>query len=187
MLQRINVMNTKWLILLFLIGGSASLLCQVEPAAHSRSEVGAFASFGGLRTHEIAFTYNALGVDGGFFIQKSPLIGIEIRGGSYPFYARFPQAPITGGYRAAIQVTRFGDSEVFGYFGGGLSHSQNAGSHYVTTAAQWAPCWQASQGVNVPAGRHFQWKAYEVAWTETYSSIGNVHGYSLTTGVTYKF
>jgi hypothetical protein len=187
MLQSIKAMKSKCLVLLLLIGGCSPLLSQVAPAAYSRSEAGAFVSFGGLRTHVIAFTYNALGVDGGLFTQKSPLIGVEVRGGSFPFYARYSQSPFTGGYRAAMHLSRFHDTELFGYFGGGMSLAQDAGPHYVATSAQWSPCWQASQGANIPVKGHLQWKAYEGTWTETYTSLRSLRGLSLTTGITYSF
>lgn len=172
-----------YLPLLALCGGSLAL-GQVVPAAETGSGLNAFVSFGGLKTHVINFTYNALGVDGGLYIQRSPLLGVEVRAASYPMYARYSQMPVTGGYRAEMRVRR--KFLVSGYGGAGMSLAQDAGPHYVATAAQWAPCWQASQATAIDMGR-FKWKVYEATFTDTYTPLRSLPGLSLTTGVIYSF
>lgn len=158
---------------------------QVAPAAETGSQLGGFVAFGAQKTHVNAFTFNSLGMEGGIFLQKSPFLGIEVKGDVFPYYARFKQAPFTAGYRVAGHLSRFRGMEVFGYFGGGMARSQNAGVYYETLDAQWSPCWQASQGVNIPIRSHWKWKAYEASYTETYDTLRSLPAFTLTTGVTY--
>jgi hypothetical protein len=165
--------------------GSCSLAWgQVAPAATSGSGLNAFVSFGGQRTHVIDFTYNALGVAGGLFLQRSPLFGIEVRAATFPIHARYAQAPITAGYRLEGRVKR--RFLVSGYVGGGMSKAQDAGPHYVPLAAQWVPCWQASQATALDTGR-LKWQVYEVTFTDAYTPLRSLPGYSVTTGVVYSF
>lgn len=159
---------------------------QVQPAATSSSGLNVFVSFGGLRTHVINYTYNALGIEGGFYVQRSPRFGFEVRGGSFPMYARYSQSPVTGGYRTQFSGPRWHSWMFSGYFGGGMSLSQDAGAHYVAKAAQWSPCWQASQGLTINMGP-FKWSPYEATWTQTYTPLRTLTGYSLNTGVVYTF
>jgi len=163
---------------------SASLsFGQVAPAAASGAGLNVFASFGGQKTHVNQFTFNSLGFDGGFYIQPRPLLGIEARASKFSLYARFPQAPITAGYRAEIRRRR---TLLFsGYFGGGMSLSQDAGPHYVTLPAEWAPCWQVSQSTAIDMGR-WKWKAYEATFTDTYATQRSIPAFTLTTGIVYS-
>lgn len=160
-------------------------MAQVPSSAESRSEVGGFVAFGAQKTHVNAFIFNSLGMEGGIFLQKSRFFGFELKGDVFPFYARFKQAPFTAGYRVAGRLSRFHDTEVFGYFGGGMARSQNAGGYYETLNAEWSPCWQGSQGVNIPIGNHWAWKAYEASYTETYDTLRNLQAFTVTTGVTF--
>ena len=168
---------------LFAFGGCSIALGQVAPAAVSGSALNAFVSFGGQKTHVINYTYNALGVDGGLYVQRSPFFGIEVRAASYPLFARYSQSPITAGYR--FELPARGLFAMAGYVGGGMSKAQDAGPHYVPTPAQWSPCWQASQGMAVNIGM-WKWKVLEATFTDTYTSRRSLPAFSLTTGVVYS-
>ncbi|MGO8759498.1 MAG: hypothetical protein ACLQG3_15365 [Terracidiphilus sp.] len=159
---------------------------QVQPAAIKSSGLNVFASFGGYRTHVINDTYNALGIDGGFYVQRSARLGFEVRGGSFSMYARYSQSPVTAGYRTQIPGPRWHSWLFSGYFGGGMSLSQDAGPHYVPKPAQWSPCWQASQGLTIDMGP-WKWSPYEATWTSTYTPLRTLSAYSLKTGVVYTF
>jgi hypothetical protein len=168
---------------LLAIGGSSLALGQVAPAAVSGSGLNAFVSFGAQKTHVIKFTYNALGVDGGLFIQPSRLLGVEVRAATYGMFARYPQTPFTAGYRMEVPFRRAFLSSA--YAGAGMSYAVDAGPHYVALPAQWAPCWQASESVAIDTGR-FRWKLLEATFTDTYTPLRSLPALSLTTGVVYS-
>ena len=129
MRQQSIVKKLVLLVPLFVLGGSTLVMGQVQAAATSSSGLNFFASFGGLRTHVINYTYNALGVNGGIYAQRSPRFGVEVRGGTYPMYARYSQSPITAGYRTEFAGPRWHTWLFSGYFGGGMSLAQDAGPH----------------------------------------------------------
>jgi hypothetical protein len=157
---------------------------QSLPTAEARASSGAFVGFGGMKTHIEDFNYNALGVNAGLFIQPHRFFGAEVRGGTYPLYARFDQAPVSAGLLVSPRWIRPGRLQPYAYFGGGMSKSQNAGPHYVATPARWSPCWQASEGLDIPFGR-FRFKVYEATWTETYSPVRDLGSFSLSSGLVY--
>lgn len=163
------------------------LFSQVAPSAISGPAAGAFVSFGGQGTHMIADNFNSLGVDGGFYIQHSTFIGFEARFADYSMFARYSQAPFTAGYRVGLRKPPSHRFQPFAYAGAGMSHSVNATAHYVALPASWQPCAQVSQGLNIPMRRHWQWKAYEGTWTETFGSERNLRSLTLTTGIVYTF
>ncbi len=168
---------------LLVVGGSALALGQVGPAATSGSGLNAFVSFGGQKTHVINFTYNALGVDGGVFIQRFPLLGVEVRAATYPMFARYPQTPFTGGYRLEVPFRRMFVTSA--YVGVGMSYAVDAGPHYVPLPAQWSPCWQVSQSLAIDTGR-LRWKLAEATFTDTRTPLRSLPAFSLTTGVVYS-
>jgi hypothetical protein len=173
-----------WLALAF-AGTSASLSWgQALPTASSRFNSGVYASFGGMKTHVEDFTFNALGFDAGLYVQPFSFWGGEVRGGSYPMYARFSQSPLTGGIHLGLLRSRPGWPQISGYVGGGMSKAQDAGPHYVATPAKWSPCWQASQEVDIPLG-HLKWKLYEATFTQTYTPLRTLESLSVTTGFVY--
>jgi len=172
-----------WLPLMA-FGGCTMALGQVGPAAVSGSALNAFVSFGGQKTHVINFTYNALGMDGGVYVQRAPFLGVEVRAASYPMFARYSQSPITAGYRFEIPSRSL--FVTAGYVGGGMSKAQDAGPHYVPTPAEWDPCWQASQSMAINMGL-WKWKVLEATFTDTYTSRRSLPAFSLTTGVVYTF
>lgn len=139
---------------------------------------------GGMKTHVEAYNFNALGAGASLFFQSSPLLGLEVRGGVYPVAARFTQAPVTAGFRFGSRPTRANHVGIFAYVGGGMSKSQDAGLHYLATPAMWSPCWQASQGIDLPIGR-VKWRFYEVTWTQTYTPLRVLHGLSLASGISF--
>lgn len=171
---------------LLALSGASCVLGQVSAPSSSGSGIGTFVSFGGLRTHVVDYTYNALGIDGGVYVQPSPRFGLEARVASFPLYARYPQMPITGGYRMDIWQPRGHDWQFSGYLGGGYSRSTDAGAHYHPLPAQWSPCWQASTALTVRIGI-LRWKPYEASYYETLTPLRALTGYSLTTGFNYTF
>lgn len=186
-MKRGLIMKSKvfFLLSLFLLVSAMAAVAQVGPAATSGARIGTFISFGGQRTHVIDYTYNALGVEGGVFVQRSPLIGVEIRASAYPFYARYPQMPLTAGWRFEAVQPGIPNMRISGYFGAGMSRATDAGPHYVPLPAEWAPCWQTSESITFGHGS-FIWKPVEATYTQTYTSQRSLRGLSLTTGVTYK-
>jgi hypothetical protein len=186
MLGQLKIARLIWMPVLLAVGGSSLLHSQVAAPAYSAPNFGVFASFGGLKTHVINYTYNALGVEGGVFLQRAPLFGFEARGATYPMYARYSQSPITGGYRLDLHAHRLNDLQLNAYFGGGMSRAQSALVHYQATPAAWSPCWQASQSMTISMG-HLSWKPYDATFTQTFTSQRTLEGFSLTTGLVYSF
>ncbi len=184
MVQHASLKRTICLLSMFVFGSISMALGQVAPAAVSGPALNAYVSFGGEKIHVINYTYNALGVDGGLYLQHSPLLGVEVRAATYPFFARYSQSPITGGYR--VELRKRNQFLISGYAGGGMSLAQDAGPHYVATAAQWAPCWQVSQGIAIDMGP-WKFKTYEATFTDTYTSLRSLPAFSLTTGIVYTF
>lgn len=188
-MKRVLTMNPKvsFLLPLLLFVGASTAIAQVGPAATGGgSRMGTFVSFGGLRTHVINYTYNALGIEGGAFLQGSPLVGIEVRAGSYPLYARYSQTPITAGWRVEAFQPGIPAMRISAYIGGGMSRAQDAGPHYVPLPAEWSPCWQASQSITFGRGS-LSLKPVEATFTRTYTPQRTLQGFSLTTGLTYRF
>jgi len=187
MLRQLKIARFIWMPVLLVASGSALVHGQVAAPAYSGPQFGAFASFGGLKTHVINYTYNALGVEGGIFEQRSPLFGIEARAATYPMYARYSQSPFTAGYRLDLHAHRLNDLQVDAYFGGGVSRAQSALSRYQATPVAWArPCWQASQSITLMMG-HLSWKPYDATFTQTFTKERTLEGFSLTTGLAYNF
>lgn len=174
------------LLSMLLFVGASAVFAQVGPAARSGARIGTFVSFGGQKTHVINYTYNSLGVDGGVFIQRSPLIGIEFRAASYPLYARYPQMPVTGGWRFEAVQPGIPSMRVSGYFGAGMSRATDAGAHYVALPAEWAPCWQTSESITFGQGS-LSWRPVEATYTQTFTSQRTLSAVSVTTGITYRF
>lgn len=184
MFQQFVAKRLMILLPLLALGGGSVVQAQVLPAAVSNNGLSAFVSFGGEKTHVIKYTYNALGIDGGLFLQRSPVVGFEVRGGSFPMYARYSQSPVTGGYRVELSQPRLRGFFMSAYVGGGMSLAQDAGPHYVPTPAQWSPCWQVSQSTTIAMGP-VRWKPYEATFTDTYTSLRSLPQFTLTTGIIY--
>jgi hypothetical protein len=170
---------------LLLCGGGSLAMGQVAPAASAGSGFSAFASFGGQKTHVIDFNFNSLGFDGGLYIQPRPLLGIEARAARFSMYARYPQMPVTAGYRAEFR--KWNKYYFAGYAGAGMSLAKDAGPHYVSVPEEWSPCWQASQSTAIDLGGKFKWKVYEATFTDTYTTRRSLPAFTLTTGVVYTF
>lgn len=159
---------------------------QALATAEARTTSGMYVGFGGMKTHVEDFTFNALGVDAGLYIQPFAVLGAEVKGGTYPLYARFTQTPVTAGVHLGPRSVPPHHLQMFAYFGGGMSKAQNAGPYYLATPAKWSPCWQASEGLDIPLGR-FKFQVYEATWTETYSPLRSLGSFSLNTGFVYTF
>lgn len=181
-------MNTKINVflssLLLVIGPTA--IAQVRPAATGSARIGTFISFGGLRTHVIDYTYNALGVEGGAFVQRSPLVGVELRVASYPLYARYSQTPLTAGWRVEVVQPGIPGMRFSSYIGGGMSRAQDAGAHYAALPPEWFPCWQGSESASIGKGA-LSLRPVEATFTRTYTNQRTLQGFSLTTGLSYRF
>jgi hypothetical protein len=172
---------------LLLLAGASTAIAQVGPSGTGGGHrIGAFASFGGLRTHVINYTYNALGIEGGAFVQRSPLVGVEVRAASYPLFAHYSQNPITAGWRVEAFQPGISGMRISSYIGAGMSRSQDAGAHYIPLPADWYPCWQASESVTLGKGS-LNLRPVEATFTRTYTPQRTLQGFSLTTGLTYRF
>jgi hypothetical protein len=177
----------KIMLLLVLLGCFSAVNAQVGPSATGGdNRMGTFVSFGGLRTDVINYTFNALGIEGGAFIQKTSLLGMEVRAASYPLYARFLQAPITAGWRVEVHQPVIPGMRLSSYIGGGMSRAQDAGPHYVALPAEWSPCWQVSGSVTLGSGA-LNLRPVEATFTQTYTTQRTLQGISLMTGLTYRF
>jgi hypothetical protein len=177
--------------LLFWLAGLAGLQAcraygQALPAGEVRANYGIFLTANGANTQLPNFADNAMGFNAGLFLQRSPLFGVEARGGAYPISATFGQAPVTAGLRFAPSQTRAIQALPFAYFGGGFSKSQYAKVNGKPSAALWAPCWQSSGGMDI-VFRKFSWRVYELSWTETYTLRQNLRTLGLSTGLVYSF
>jgi hypothetical protein len=175
-----------------LIGIHASVVWgQALPTATTRLDAGFIATVGGMNTQLPYYADNALGYNFGLYLQPFSLLGVEGRGGFYPISARFEQAPVTAGLRLERREPFLGRLQPFAYFGGGFSKAQDSSSGYKPLAAIWSPCWQGSEGLEVPFGR-IKWRVYEATWTETYTVRRDVpqrdlRSLSVSTGFVYAF
>jgi hypothetical protein len=144
-----------------LVGLQASaVLGQALPTASTRLIAGFAVTAGGMNTQLPYYADNALGYNVGLYLQPYSLLGVEVRGGFYPISARFEQVPVTAGLRFEQRESRTRWPMPFAYFGGGFSKAQDSSTGYKPLPAIWSPCWQASQGVDIPLGR-IKWRVYE--------------------------
>jgi hypothetical protein len=173
-------------LLLVLLGGSVTVrgYAQALPTGETKRPLDGFVTFGGMKTRVNGYFFNALGVSGGISAPISPLISLQVRGGSYGIKARYSQAPFTAGIAVASRSQTH--LRVFGYVGAGMSRAQDAGPHYVATHPAWSLCWQASQGLDIPVGR-WRWRFYEATWTETYTPVRSLESLSVSSGLVYRF
>jgi hypothetical protein len=174
-----------WIFLAFLSVSAQRSWSQIDYAVTLPPTLGIFATAGGGNTQLPYYADNALGFNFGVFLQPSAMLGAEIRGGTYPVKAQFTQSPITAGLRIA-RVSSDATWLPFAYFGGGFSRSQDSGVTFLPMPATWAPCWEASVGVDLPLGR-FSWRAAEVSWVETYAPRQTLRTPYLSTGIAYRF
>jgi hypothetical protein len=174
------------------VGKHASVVWgQALPTATTRFSSGITATGGGMNSQLPYYADNALGYNLGLFLQPFSILGIEARGGLYPVSARFEQAPVTAGLLLERRQPYRGRPQLFAYFGGGFSKAQDSSTGYKPMPAIWSPCWQASEGIDVPLGK-FKWRVYEATWTETYAyrreiPRREIRSLSLSTGIFYRF
>lgn len=145
-----------------------------------------FATVGTGNTQFPYYADNALGFNLGVFLQPVPLLGVEVRGGTYPISAKFIQSPITAGWRVGRRHLNNARWLPFGYIGGGASKAQDSNAYFQPTAATWSACWQASAGLDL-ATRKFGWRVAEVSWTKTFTERRTLHTPYLSTGFVYYF
>jgi hypothetical protein len=174
-----------WIFLVLLGISAQRSWSQIDYAVTFPPTLGIFATAGGGNTQLPYYADNALGFNFGVFLQPSTMLGVEIRGGTYPVKAQFTQSPITIGPRIG-RTSPDAHWLPFAYFGGGLSRSQDSSVTFQAAPAAWAPCWEGSVGVDLPLGR-FSWRAAEVSWVETYASRQTLRTPYLSTGISYRF
>ncbi len=184
--SRFNI--TRFQLALAILLGSSPSICfgQALATATSRMDAGAFVTGGLMNTQVPYYSDNALGVNIGVFVQPTPLLGLEVRAGAYPFSSRFVQAPFTGGIRFSSRASRNWRAQLFGYLGGGMSRSEDEGVIPIRQVlpAKWDPCWQTSAGVDLPF-RRWKWRVFEANWTETYTPQRSLRSLSVNTGLVY--
>jgi hypothetical protein len=179
-------------LLIALVGVHASVVWgQGLPTATTRFDAGLIATAGGMNTQLPYYADSALGYNFGLYLQPYSVLGVELRGGFYPVSARFEQAPVTAGVHLQRRKPFLARLQPLAYFGGGFSKAQDSSTSYKPLAAIWSPCWQGSEGLDVPLGR-IKWRVYEATWTETFAGRRDVprrdlRSLSLSTGFVYSF
>lgn len=166
---------------------SSALYGQALPTAgDSGPSYGVMATANFANTQLPSFADNAAGFNIAAFVQSTPLLGFEIRGGAYPIAATFEQAPVTGGLRFAEFQSRILPALPFLYVGAGFSKAQYSKANYQPSVALWSPCWQASTGMDRPM-RSFTWRVFEVSWTQTHTLRRNIRTLGVSTGLIFTF
>jgi hypothetical protein len=145
-----------------------------------------FATVGGGNTQFPYYADNALGFNVGAFLQPFPLLGVEMRGGTYPIQAKFVQSPVTAGWRVGRRHLNDARWLPFGYIGGGASKAHDSNTNFQPTTATWSACWQASAGLDLATTR-FAWRVVEGSWTNTYTERRTLRTPYLSTGLVYYF
>lgn len=171
---------------MFLVLATHSTLVKAQaiPTAQTRVGLDGFVTFGGMKTKVGNYVFNSLGVNGGISSRLTTRLDLQFRGGTYPVHARFTQSPFTAGVKFGSRSLTH--PQLFVFVGGGASKAHDAGPHYVTLPAKWSPCWQVSQGLDLPVGR-LKWRVYEATWTETYTPLRSLRSISVNTGLVYSF
>ena len=123
------------------------------------------------------------------FIPQGGSVSISV--GSYPRGVQVRQTPVTVGYRIG-NPNRTNDSygwrylsPVF-YVGGGLSRSHDWNSPSQPTRGAWYPCLESSLSVAIPY-RHATWRVVEFSYVDTFTPVREIHSFSGTSGLTYRF
>jgi hypothetical protein len=186
--QRISPRNLAkggWILLVLLLAFfSQRSWGQAIYAGTYPPSLGFFVIAGASHTQFAHFTDNSAGGNFGIFFQRSPLLGAEIRVGSYPVSARATQSPLTGGIRMGM-TSRRAHVLPYGFLGGGVQKGSDLTLNHSPTYSHWSPCWQASAGVDIPMG-NFAWRIAEVTWLESYASTGNsIRSWNLNTGIVF--
>ena len=184
---RAQLRRRSFVALLVVAGGYAVHAdAQISEGTGYLSSTMVFGTFGGENTNLPAYSDNALGFDLGASFQPHPLVGLEFRGGAYPFSARYVQMEFTGGYRIEKQ-TAFGFAYApFAYIGGGWARSQDKGLGNTQYPPMWDPCWQADMGFD-RTYHSFSWRVAQISWRETYTQLHSLRSIGLSTGIVYRF
>jgi hypothetical protein len=158
---------------------------QISDGAGRLSQSSAFLTFGGENTQFPYYADNALGFDAGFSYQPRPVVGFEVRIGSYPYKARFLQVPVTAGYRIT-RDTFFGFPYApFAYIGAGVARSQDEGLGNVHTSPVFSMCWQVDVGLDRTYAR-FSWRIAQISRRETWGTQQSLRSLALSTGIVYR-
>jgi hypothetical protein len=180
------VVPVMWLVVGLIGAYPSSLYGQAVPVADRRLIVGAFGTTHFANTQMPYFADNAFGFEAGAFLQLTPLLGVEARGGAAPIGATFEQEPVTVGARVAQPQRKETQALGFAYFGGGFSRAQYSKANYRPSVPLLTPCWQASVGTDI-AFRKVTWRIYEATWTETYAIRQNLRSMGISSGLVYTF
>jgi hypothetical protein len=173
--------------LVLLIAAPLTAFAQASSAEDYR--VNAALNVDGINTQFPSYADNAAGMNLAVFYQKSPLIGIQAKGGGYFYSARFKLAPITAGYRVGrpyshSEITLWNGWYPFAYAGAGVSYAQDSGAGQLTTPSAWYFAMQGSAGIDHQF-RYFTWRVAEVSWTETNTSVRSLRSIGVGTGLVF--
>jgi hypothetical protein len=174
-----------WLLLVLLGASSSQGKAQWSPGVRTL-ESGAFLTIGAGNTQFPYYADNALGFNFGAFVQRYTLLGVEVRGGTYPVAAKFTQSPVTAGLRVGKLHNGPGRLFPFAFIGGGSSWAQDSSALFKPTPAVWSRCWQASAGLDIQY-RRYSVRFAEVSWTRTYTSRAVLRTPYLSGGIVYRF
>ncbi len=174
-----------------LVIGAAALPAQTPFARTSSYPAGIKTSIGITTASLPSYYLLPKGGSISIFSQPKSFLGAQVRVGSYPRGAEVRQSPVTVGYRIG-SPNRTNDSygwrylsPVF-YLGGGLSRSHDWNSLYQPTRGAWYPCLESSLSIAIPY-RHATWRVVEFSYVDTFTPVRELHSFSGTSGLTYRF
>ena len=182
----------SWCIALGPLVIAAATLPAQMPSAKAASYPGGVKTSIGITTTSLS-SYNLLPNGGSIsvFAQPKSFLGTQVSVGSYPRGAQVRQSPVTVGYRIG-SPNRTNDSygwryisPVF-YVGGGLSRSHDWNSLSQPTRGAWYPCLESRLSVSIPY-RHATWRLVEFSYADTFTPVRELHSFSGTSGLTYRF
>lgn len=185
------LVRTALIVGLLIAPGAAAVYGQAIPTAGSQFSTSVFGTVSALNSQLPYYSDNMLGYNFGISVKPMAWLGLEARGGMYTMSATFQQAPFTVG----ILVDPNANSakwHLYSYTGAGFSKAQAWTAGFKVSAPMWQPCWQVSEGLDVPLTPRVTWRMAEASLTETYTSRRgipdqSIRGLSLSTGIVYHF
>jgi hypothetical protein len=173
----------RWFVFATVFAVSAAASGQA-PFAVNRGGLSAFVDGGIQNVQYPSYSDNSLGANVGIFMQPRLLVGLEVRGGSFPVSAKYTQAQVTAGWRVGVQPgSRTWMPYVYG--GGGLAKAQDVNATGQKVSG-WDPCWQTSVGLDRALG-NWSVRLLEVSYRRTYTPLGTLRSAEATTGLVYRF
>jgi hypothetical protein len=175
------------LVFMLLSGTASTVFAQANEGDNNR--INAALTAGIINTQFPLYADNSAGPNIAVFYQKSTFIGMQAKGGDYFYSARFKQVPITAGYRVGKpyfdrETSIWAGWYPFAYAGAGVSHAQDSDLNPQPIPAAWYFCMQGSAGVDHQF-KYFTWRAAEVSWTETNTSIRSLRSIGISTGLVF--